>query len=358
MTTGKRTLTQVSFGTEDETVIIPIPEGGAKGKVAVFGRLTGTGGSASVRVAGAFDASDEAGSGGSSLPTETQTIDFGDIGFETFPDISDLNGASASIAPEFLTQNLSEPDGNADSYAFTTQSTYNQAIQEPLVPTVTGFQDITASSYVFQTLPGIPEQQTGMPPPFDDELFRPTVTLTTFGGIPFPEFTDEGAWTGSFTTRAFRNNFPAATAGYELTNNPNNFTLTYNGHVTTVILYSANMAAAIQAALVALVDFDAGDVIVAKTSVSVYTVTFVPGFDAMDITITNSLNFTPVGVTSATTAGSGGTFGSEDLTDSAALANAISEVVTSNDAIFPYLVLTYNGDADPGLSAEIYVTTF
>jgi hypothetical protein len=81
------------------------------------------------------------------------------------------------------------------------------------------------------------------------------------------------------------------------------FKLTFNGHESGVVTYSADMHVAIQAALVALVDFDAGDVVVARVDDNSYKVTFGGAFarkDAGPITVTSPTGFTPTGVTETT----------------------------------------------------------
>lgn len=209
--TGKRSFKKVSFGPTDGTTVITTPDGGAKGRVAVYARLTGSAGSGTLKVYGAFS-SDPA-------IAEVQTINLGDI-------------------------------AAADT-----------------------------------------------------------------------------------------------------------FKLTYNAHESALITYSTDMSAAIQAALVGLADFEAGDVVVTKTSLSVYVVTFGGAFanrDATAITITTTTGFTPVGVTETTKGG----VGTEDVTDVSALGNPISEVVTAQENIYPYLTLVFDGDADPALAAEAYVVAF
>ena len=55
MALGRRAFRQVDFGPGDETIVIPTTEGGAKGKIAVYGRLTGAAGSASLTVYAGHD---------------------------------------------------------------------------------------------------------------------------------------------------------------------------------------------------------------------------------------------------------------------------------------------------------------
>lgn len=116
---------------------------------------------------------------------------------------------------------------------------------------------------------------------------------------------------GSATDQAYTNSQGTAAT----------FTLTYNGHVTDTITYSSDMGADIQAALEGLIDFAPGDVVVAKTSVTVYTVTFADAFsnvDAAAITITDTdpSGFVATGVTQTR---QGGTL--VDLTSAAAWEN-------------------------------------
>lgn len=78
------------------------------------------------------------------------------------------------------------------------------------------------------------------------------------------------------------------------------FKLTFNGHETVAITYSADMTTDITAALVGLADFVTGDVVVTKTDTHTYVVTFeqnVGNQDVGAITITSPSGFTPTGVT-------------------------------------------------------------
>lgn len=78
------------------------------------------------------------------------------------------------------------------------------------------------------------------------------------------------------------------------------FTLTFNAHATSVLTFANDIHTQIQDALIALTDFDAGDLVVTRTSASVYVVTFGGNRANQNvgaITITNATGFTPVGVT-------------------------------------------------------------
>ena len=81
------------------------------------------------------------------------------------------------------------------------------------------------------------------------------------------------------------------------------FTLTYNSVASGTITYSADMAADITAALVAMAAFASGDVVATKTDTNTYPLTFggaFAGVNALDFTITGATGFTPTGVTQTT----------------------------------------------------------
>ena len=94
---------------------------------------------------------------------------------------------------------------------------------------------------------------------------------------------------------------------------PSTFTLTFGGATTPLVMYSTNMSSDIQDALLALNQFVDGDLVVTKTSLSVYVVTFGGNYaneDVSAITITDVNGFVATGVTQTR---QGGTL--VDLTD-------------------------------------------
>lgn len=316
-----RKFVEHEFGPGDDTFTFPTWEGGVQGKIAVFGRLTGTGGAATVHVYGSFSGFESTGlAGGSGLTNaEVQTLDFGGIIAGDFwlgtLDISELGNVAN---PEFVGQDL-EPNTSV---------------------AVTGRNSSRSENFI----PGNPADVATLPPIDDSE-----------------SFTLQQATTPSRTQQVVANE--TANSAYRGYIPEQDFTLTFNGHTTSTITASTNMTAAIQAALVGLVDFDAGDVSVAKVSASVYTVTFTGAYEGVDvgaITITNVVGFTATGVTESTQGGtdtSGGS-GFEDITDTATLANAVGQIVANQENKYPYLTLVFGGDADPGLTAEVYVVTY
>lgn len=322
-----RKYVQQDFGPADASVTIRTWEGGVKAKVSVFGRLTGTGGAASIRVYGSFtgfEAVDAGGgAGGVSSSAEVQTLDFGGIITGDFwlgsLDISELGNTQN---PEFVGANYGD------------QNTRNQATRYATVKT----EDVH---------PGNPaDATTGLPPaPIDSNEF----------------YTTQRA--GAATASAQITQNTESNSSYQGYIPEQDFTLTFNGHTTSVIVASSDMTVALQAAIDALVDFDPGDVTVSRTSATVYSLTFGGAYEGQDVgafTITNVIGFTATGVTEATKGGtdtSGGS-GLEEITDTAALANGISQIVGSQENKYPYLTLVFGGDADPGLTAEAYIVTY
>ena len=55
MSFGRRVFTQIDFGPSSSTVVVPTNEGGAKGKIAVYSRITSVTGSASLSVYAGYD---------------------------------------------------------------------------------------------------------------------------------------------------------------------------------------------------------------------------------------------------------------------------------------------------------------
>jgi hypothetical protein len=318
-----RKFVKQAFGTADKVVTIRTWEGGTKGKLAVFARLTGSAGAATLRVYGSFSgfsATDIAGgAAGSTGSNEVQTLDFGGIITGDFwlgsLDISELGNVAN---PEFVGQHFDD--------------TLNQ---------VTRWATTTVSNSTFQ--PGNPADTSAGLAGIDDSDFLTQQSTSRTGVL---------------------------SSGQVVQNNPysayvpeQDFTLTFNGHTTSTIIASSDMSADIQAALVGLVDFDPGDVTVARVSATVYTVTFAGQYAEQDtgaITITNVIGFTANGVTETNkggTAASGGS-GLEEITDTASLANGIGQVVGAQENKYPYITLVFGGDGDPGLAAEAYVVAY
>lgn len=309
-----RVFREETFGPADETITYRTPSGFTLGKIAVFGRLTGSGGSASLRVYGSFvSPADVLGGGGTGgdpgSANESQTLDFGGIITNQFwlgsLDISEL-GNTAN--PEFIGQDLN----------------FN-------------------SKYVPVAYPTTRTQQ-----------YSPANVSDSGGGLSADdiEFNTYQRVTGARTGTMQIN----ANGTYDQYYPEQDFTLTFNGNTTSTIIASSDMTADIQAALIALVDFDPGDVTVTRVSATIYTVTFGGAYanqNAAPITI-NQTGFTPTGVTESAAGGSE----SEEITDTAALGNPISQIVADHENKYPYLTLVFGGDNDPGLEAEAYVVFY
>lgn len=81
---------------------------------------------------------------------------------------------------------------------------------------------------------------------------------------------------------------------------------TFNAHETTAVTYASDVSATIQAALIALADFDTGDLTVSRTDINTYVVTFAgarAGKEVTAITCTNGTGSATGTVTETTKGG-------------------------------------------------------
>jgi hypothetical protein len=100
---------------------------------------------------------------------------------------------------------------------------------------------------------------------------------------------------GAFRDRQFSNEVQTITlSSWDATDTVK---FTFNTHETAAVTYASDVSAAIQTALIGLTDFDTGDLIVSRTDVNTYVVTFAGSFAGKDVG--------PITVTSGTGSATG-----------------------------------------------------